>query len=274
METKAEFKVETGAQAKTEAKAEAQAEARSGATSEGRPLGSAASLIGGFLADFLRTSGIPQDADPIGLLNIAFGAELINQGVLLEGLRMWKRVAKWGEAEITLARRVAEPSRLTNAVAEQFYGGFGKNEGGLPGLAAGAILGANAAKVSSFYEEETEFLTRVVGLKYEDRIDVAEDLTVGEQLFLVWEQENPYDSKALAVVTMTGRRLGYIRRPIARMLVTRIKAGTGLLARVGLLLGDQYDVNERIWVRVVAVPESSLPFPRFSDAELDPSTEP
>lgn len=218
----------------------------------------------GFLAEFLRNLGIPQGADPIGMINIAFGGELINQGILLEGLRMWKRVSKWGITEISLARKLTDPSRLTNAIAEQFYGAFGRSEGyGLPGLVAGAILGENAAKVSSFYEQETEFLTRVVGVRFEDRADVVEDLTVGEQLFLVWEQDNPYDPKALAVMTRNGHKVGYIRRSIARMLVARIKSGTGFVSRVGVLLGEEYDANERVWVQVQAVPGSRLPVPRF-----------
>lgn len=259
---------------KVENSVETRSEIEAKTTAGEQPVGSAASTVSGFLADLLETWGIRQGADPVDLVSIAFGAELVNQGVLLEGLRMWKRVAKWGATEIALARKTADPARLTNAIAEQLYGAFGKGDCyGLPGLAAGAILGENAARVSSFYEEETEFLTRVVGLKHESRMDVLEDLTVGEQLFLVWEQENPYDSKALAVVTKTGHRIGYIRRTIARTLVARIKAGTGLLAKVELVLGEGYDINERVWVRVQAVPESGLPVPRLQDSGFDPSTE-
>jgi hypothetical protein len=61
--------------------------------------------------------------------------------------------------------------------------------------------GDNAARVSSFYEEAREFLTRVVGIQHEGCRDVLEDLAVGEEVLLVWEQENPYDPKALRVVT-------------------------------------------------------------------------
>jgi hypothetical protein len=44
--------------------------------------------------------------------------------------------------------------------------------------------------------------------------------------------------------------LGFIRRPIGHKLVARIKAREALRAKVVLLLGEQYDVNERVWVRV------------------------
>jgi hypothetical protein len=214
-------------------------------------------LDGGFLATILREFGIAKDvgreADPVGLLSIVFGAELMNRGILLEGLRMWRRVPKWRAPEIGLARRAAEPDRLANAVAEQFFGAFGRDkEYGVPGFAAGAILGENAARISSFYEDSREFLTRVVGLRHEGRKDVVEDLAVGEEVFLIWEQENPYDPKALRVVTRKGRDLGFIRRPIAHKLVARIKAGEALRAMVAVLLGEQYDVNERVWVRVEA----------------------
>lgn len=212
-------------------------------------------LAGGSLASILRELGFAHgagdEADPVGILHIVFGAELMNQGVLLEGLRMWRRVPKWGAREIGLAKKAADPDRLTNAVAEQFFGAFGRgDEHGLPGFAAGAILGDNAARVSSFYEDAREFLTRVVGIQHEGRRDVLEDLAVGEEVLLVWEQENPYDPKALRVVTQKGQDLGFIRRPIAHKLVARIKAGRALRAEVALLLGEQYDVNERVWVRV------------------------
>ena len=75
------------------------------------------------------------------------------------------RVRNWSRKEIGC------PDRLTNAIAEQYFGAFG-GEGayGLPVFVAGAILGENAAKISSFYEEAGEFLTRVVGLRYGDAV--------------------------------------------------------------------------------------------------------
>lgn len=202
----------------------------------------------GFLAGFLKQQ---QGADLIGLVNIMFGAELMNQGVLLEGLRMWKRVAKWGAPEIALARQVSDPERLVNAMAEQYFGAFGRGEeAALPALAVGAILGEKAAQVSSFYEEAGCFLTRVVGLRYEGRIECVEDLVAGEEVLLVWEQGNPVDPKALRVITQKGQSLGFIRKPIAHRLVHRVKAGTALRGKVALVLSEQYDINERVWVRV------------------------
>jgi hypothetical protein len=207
-----------------------------------------------FLASLLRELGIAQGAgevDPVGLLHIVFGAELMNRGVLLEGLRMWRRVPKWGAPEIALAKNTVDPERLTNAVAEQFFGAFGRGpDDGFLGFAAGAILGEKAAWVSSFYEDSTEFLTRVVGLRYEGRSDVIEELAVGEEVLLTWEQDHPYDPRALRVSTQKGQELGYIRKPIAHKLVARIQAGKALRGRIAVLLGEQYDVNERVWVRV------------------------
>lgn len=209
--------------------------------------------VGGFLAGFLKRQGVVRGADLISLLNLVFGAELINQGVLLEGLRIWRRVAKWGASEIGLAKKLADPDRLTNAIAEQYFGAFdGEGAYGLPVFVAGAILGENAAKISSFYEEAGKFLTRVVGLRYGGRSEVVDELTAGDEVLLIWEQENPYDPKALRVITQKGQDLGFIRRPIAHKLVARIKGGAALRAKVELVLSEQYDINERVWVKVLA----------------------
>lgn len=67
----------------------------------------------GPLADYLSKLGIAQGADSVGLINIVFGAQLVN------------------------------------AIAEQYFGAFSKEGGfGLPGFAAGAILGEKAAMIS------------------------------------------------------------------------------------------------------------------------------
>ncbi len=90
----------------------------------------------------------------------------------------------------------------------------------------------------------------MVGLRYEGRSDVIEELAVGEEVLLTWEQDHPYDPRALRVSTQKGQELGYIRKPIAHKLVARIQAGKALRGRIAVLLGEQYDVNERVWVRV------------------------
>ena len=44
-------------------------------------------------------------AGPIDFLNVAYGADLINCGALVEGLQAWARVGEWGEKEIGLIAR-------------------------------------------------------------------------------------------------------------------------------------------------------------------------
>ncbi|HHX28960.1 MAG TPA: hypothetical protein GX716_08155 [Firmicutes bacterium] len=73
---------------------------------------------------------------------------------------------------------------------------------------------------------------------------------VGDEVLLVCHKDNPHAPKAPRVATQQGQELGFIGRPIAHKLVARIQVGQALRGKVVVLLGENYDVNERVWVRV------------------------
>lgn len=96
----------------------------------------------------------------INLLRVAYGAILINQGALLEGLRAWNKVAVWGTEEIDVARQSVRTDRLLNAVAEQRFGFDGEDASLMPSLVAGALLGKRVAEVVDYYDRAHTFFTR------------------------------------------------------------------------------------------------------------------
>ncbi|MGI6643411.1 MAG: HIRAN domain-containing protein [Bacillota bacterium] len=192
--------------------------------------------------------------DGLNLLHLFYGAELIRRGVLLEGLRTWGKVAPWGSREIVLASKLVDPNILLNAVAEQYHGGFDRRDkAGLANLVAGALLGPRVTLVSRFYEHAGRFITRVVGTKYEDRCSHLSECSIGDYVRLWHEKHNRYDPMAVKVVAKNGYgwyELGYVRSPIARKLARRMMSGAVMEGRIAVLLGEQADPNERVYVKV------------------------
>ena len=179
------------------------------------------------------------------------GVALVRKGALSAGAGVLGSVSTWGKPEIDLLRSTVKPTRLLNVVAEDFHGCFGKPMHNRPaGLAWGAILGDLVSCVEKFHEEAPEFITRVVGLRYEERLDRIESLRPGQPVSLLWEPLNPYDSKAIKVSDAHGEDLGYLRKGVAHKLVARIKKGAALSARVVVVLGEEFDVNDRLNIEV------------------------
>jgi len=178
------------------------------------------------------------------------GAQLINANYLVEGLRMWARVEKWDPSTLELVSKTVEPVRLVNALAEQRFGAFKEENLGLALMGAGAVLGLRVSEVDRFFETASVFVTRIVGCRFEGRLDLLESLGEGQRLSLVPEPLNPVDSNAIRVATRKGETLGYVRRPIARRLTERLEKGAVLRARVALVLGPKIDANERLYIRV------------------------
>ena len=190
--------------------------------------------------------------DELHLPFLLSGIVLIRKGALSAAAKMLGCVRTWGEPEIRLLKRSVEPDRLLNMVAEDVHGSFGKAECYGPlGLALGAILGPDlAGLVDSFYQEAPEFLTRVVGLAYEGRWERLENLVTGEPVALVWEMLNPYDPKAIKVLSARGEDLGYLRKSVAHSMVRRAKGGACLSGRIVSVLGGGFDVNTRLNIEV------------------------
>lgn len=178
---------------------------------------------------------------PIDLLHAAYGADLINIGALVEGLKEWAKVGEWGGREIGLIARAVDPMCLLNAVAEYEYGEFGCHEDlGLAMMAIGAALGQWATAVPRFFETANIFTTRVVGCKrYMNGPVRIDDLSSGDCLLLIPDPENPHDANAIRVTTDKGCMLGFIRRTIARKLAGRIERGATVRGKVSLVMLEQ-----------------------------------
>ncbi|MFC2052833.1 HIRAN domain-containing protein [Chloroflexota bacterium] len=67
------------------------------------------------------------------------------------------------------------------------------------------------------YKSGDVVTTRVVGVTYEGRQSAIERLTYEDNLYLVREPDNPYDSNAIKVVReQTGEQVGYINKILAK----------------------------------------------------------
>lgn len=192
---------------------------------------------------------------PVDFLNVQYGAHLINCGALVEGLQAWVKVQEWGEKEIGLIARAVDPIRLVNAVAEYRYGEFGQPADlGVAMMAIGAALGPWATMVPCFFEKSNVFITRVVGCRHHMNGPVRlDDLSPGDRVLFVPEPDNPYDVNAVQVLTVDGHPLGYIRRPIARKMALRIRAGERMDGRVALVMAEADGRQARVYVRVEAL---------------------
>ncbi len=192
--------------------------------------------------------------DTLNLLNVFYGAELMNRGVLLEGLRVWGKVDPWGAREVVLANKLVHPGVLLNAVAEQQHGEFGKRtKAGLIDLVAGALLGPRVTLVPEFYGQAGSFVTRVVGTKHEGRGDRLSEFTPGDRVRLWHDKTNMYDSTAVRVAAgnqFGWCEVGFLRRPIAKKLALRMMQGAVAEGEIAVLLGPQADPNERLYIGV------------------------
>ena len=84
--------------------------------------------------------------------------------------------------------------------------------------------------------EANDFFTKVVGVSFEGRQDSVGGLGSGDELQLVREAENAYDSNAVAVRYGT-LQIGFLRREIAKRLAPNIDAGDRYTARVASITG-------------------------------------
>lgn len=73
--------------------------------------------------------------------------------------------------------------------------------------------------------DKIEMKTYLVGLQYEGRLQLLDAISDGDELKLIREPDNPYDTYALAVHTPYNRKLGYIRGSKAFTLSTLIDEG-------------------------------------------------
>ena len=91
-------------------------------------------------------------------------------------------------------------------------------------------------------EPVRSFHTKVVGVtkKNEDgsrRQGVIAGCKVGEQVLLIRESENPYDSNAIAVYHSSRKQIGFISADLAEKLAPDMDSGQPISARISDLTG-------------------------------------
>ncbi len=82
------------------------------------------------------------------------------------------------------------------------------------------------------------FYTKIVGVSFDGRQSTVATLEPEEELSLVRDRENPYDSQAIQVVRSSGEQIGFIRKQIARVLAPLMDSGVTYKAKVMQVTGD------------------------------------
>lgn len=85
-------------------------------------------------------------------------------------------------------------------------------------------------------------LTKVVGVTMvnddgKNRQDIIGDLNPEDELELRRETNNPFDSNAIAIFTIDGQQLGYLKRDLARDLAPNMDKGVEIKAIVKEVTG-------------------------------------
>jgi len=85
------------------------------------------------------------------------------------------------------------------------------------------------------------FQVRVVGVTYENRQAIVAQLEEGEQILLVREPMNPFDSNAIMVVRQNGQHFCYLDRILAAKIASQLdRYGRPVKAFVSALTGGYY----------------------------------
>ena len=83
--------------------------------------------------------------------------------------------------------------------------------------------------------------TRVVGVSFNNRQAVVALLTEREQVYLIREPGNAFDSNAVMVVRWDHKQFGYLNRELAKILAPRMdRYGRPVKATVSRLTGEYY----------------------------------
>lgn len=177
------------------------------------------------------------------------GAALLQRGALMAGLGTFDALSHVGPGQVAALRAVIPAERLLNAAAELANTFSGDATVAIPYLLGGA-LGDRAGEVACWFERAPEFLTRVVGVGFEGRISRLRRLREGEPVYLLREPGNPHDPEAIIVLNSAGTPLGYFRRTLTARLAPQMDRGQRLVGEVACLLGEEYEADVRLNVRV------------------------
>ncbi len=85
--------------------------------------------------------------------------------------------------------------------------------------------------------QQDQFYTKVVGVTFENRQALVEQLVAGQPLELKREKDNAHDENAIAVLA-DGAQIGYLKRNIARHLAPNFDQGIGYEAMVVQVTGS------------------------------------
>ncbi|MBE3575917.1 MAG: HIRAN domain-containing protein, partial [Firmicutes bacterium] len=181
------------------------------------------------------------EAGDYGFPFILQGIMLLRQGALVAGGAAWANAQKTKPSHLALIRTLVPPDRLLNAAAEMSHAFEGEREDHRRVLLLlGGLLGDQVADLDGFYEDAPSFLTRVVGLRHEGRADRLERLDPGGALILERQPDNPYDPHAVLVREEDLGVLGYLRRPLAKVLSRQMERGILFQAFVQCVLEEPF----------------------------------
>lgn len=99
-----------------------------------------------------------------------------------------------------------------------------------------------------------EINTKCVGVTFENRQDAVKDMSTGDRVFWVHEEDNPYDKNCIALYADSAheKQLGYLNKGMAQDFVLRMRAGIDQEIYVTLVTGGgekkSYGLNMRIVV--------------------------
>ena len=85
--------------------------------------------------------------------------------------------------------------------------------------------------------EATHFVTKVVGVTFEGRQTVVSTLQAGQELVVMREPDNPADANAIALRTLSGAQVGFLRRQIAAHIAPNLDGGMQYTAFVSAVTG-------------------------------------
>lgn len=105
--------------------------------------------------------------------------------------------------------------------------------------------------------------TKVVGVTYEGRQSIVALLSVGEEVQLVREPDNPYDKNAIKVVRKTGQCFGYINRDLASGFAKKFDDYGKPVEAVIISITKGYSSDSNIGVTI------QFNLPEISDSESD-----
>jgi hypothetical protein len=104
----------------------------------------------------------------------------------------------------------------------------------IPGVRIAKLAGSAGPSENRIQRSDSDpkYTFRVVGDFVGNRSDMIERLTVGEEVVLRCEPDNPVDPNAVAVFDKSRNQLGYLKRDVAIWFVKVVERNPNVVARV------------------------------------------